>query len=444
MNKPVHPVALFRLSVLGPLTSRQCLQHGELREIVRELAKQTYQIPGSQRVHLGEKTIEQWYYAWRKDGIDGLAPKERKDKGQSRLESSMQALIISTKQANPARSVPMLIHYLELRGDASSGQLARSTVHRLLQQQGLSSRMISGINEIERRAFEAIHAGDIWYGDVMHGPKVQTEQGQRKTYLVTIIDDASRLVCHSKFCLDETAISIEYVLKEALLKRGLPKKLIVDNGPAYRSGTLQSICARLKIRLIYGRPYEPQSKGKLERWHRTVREQFLAECDLSVIHSLDEFNSRLWLWVERFYHQTIHTGLAEKMTPLERYHQDLQKIQPLGPLADKLDDYFYHRISRRVKKDGTISWNHILFEVSCQFVGKKIHLVVNPHTQQACWIESMDYEYLGEVALLDKQANLSRKRHRPVVTEQTTLKKTSLVEILYEQSSALLDITDKE
>lgn len=80
--KTPNPIALFRLSVLGSLASRQTLVHGELKQIIRELAKQTYQIPNSHRMYLSEKTIERWYYAWLKKGIDGLVPKSRIDKGK--------------------------------------------------------------------------------------------------------------------------------------------------------------------------------------------------------------------------------------------------------------------------------------------------------------------------------------------------------------------------
>src|SRR3990172_12885745 len=262
MSHLVHPIALFRLSVLGSLTSRESLSQGELKKIIRELASQTYRVPNSKRTHIGEKTIERWYYAWRQKGIDGLAPVERSDKGNSQLPPEVQEAILACKQDNPARSINTIIRLLVMQGTTRKDQLSRSSVHRLLRHHKLSSRTCAVREAIERRSFEALFAGDIWYGDVLHGPRIQTPNGMKKVYLVTVMDDASRLICHSEFCLDESALSIEYVLKEALLKRGLPKRLVIDNGPAYRSETLQSICARLGIRLIYCRPYEPEGKGK--------------------------------------------------------------------------------------------------------------------------------------------------------------------------------------
>ena len=443
MSHLVHPIALFRLSVLGPLTSRESLSQGELKKIIRELASQTYRVPNSKRTHIGEKTIERWYYAWRQKGIDGLAPVERSDKGNSQLPPAIQEAILACKQENPARSINTIIRLLVMQGTTRKDQLSRSSVHRLLRHHKLSSRTCAVREAIERRAFEALFAGDIWYGDVLHGPRIQTPNGMKKVYLVTVMDDASRLICHSEFCLDESALSIEYVLKEALLKRGLPKRLVIDNGPAYRSETLQSICARLGFRLIYCRPYEPEGKGKLERWHRTFREVFLTEIDLTAIKNLNELNARLWVWIERIYHQTHHSGLGKEMTPQLRWQQDLLKVTPLGSLAAKLDDYFFHRIKRVVKKDGTVSWCNKLFEVSFEWVGMEVYLVVEPHQQQAKWIESLEFHYLGPVHPLDKVANNQRQRARPTQasSSQDRTGRTSLVEMAYQKAAEQLDIS---
>ncbi len=176
-------------------------------------------------------------------------------------------------------------------------------MHRFLQQQKLSKRIIADKHTIERRSFVAEHAGDIWQGDVLHGPSIQTPRGIRKTYLVSLLDDASRLIAHSAFCLGETALDIEGVLKQAVLKRGLPYKLIIDNGPAYRSGSLQSICAILKSGSSTVVHTNQKEKGKLERCHRTFREQFLNEINAEKITGLDDLNARLWAWLERVYHR---------------------------------------------------------------------------------------------------------------------------------------------
>ena len=121
----------------------------------------------------------------------------------------------------------------------------------------------------------------------MHGPKVLVDGRLRKVYLVSFMDDASRLITHSAFCPAETALEVEGVLKQALLRRGVPVRLVIDNGSAYRAATMQAVCARLEIRLVYCRPYAPESKGKLERWHRTLRQGFLNELDMDQVRVTD-------------------------------------------------------------------------------------------------------------------------------------------------------------
>ena len=196
----------------------------------------------------------------------------------------------------------------------------------------------------------------------MHGPRVSVKGALRKTYWVSLIDDASRLIAHSAFCLGETALDIERVLKQALRRRGVPLKRVVDNGAAYRANTLQGICARRGIHLIFCRPYAPEGKGKLERGHRTLRDQFLGELDERRITDMDDLNARRWAWLEPIYHRPAHGGLGG-LTPLARYPRDLPRLRGLGATAAGLDALFHHRINRLVRKDGTVSSLGERFEV---------------------------------------------------------------------------------
>ena len=433
--KEIDPKALFRLSVLGPLVSRERLERGELQQIIRELARCEYAIPGTRRCYLGEKTIQAWFYAWRKQGIAGLVPKVRFDRGQSKLSLPIQAAILTAKRDNSRRSIRQIQRLLEAAGSVARGSVSRSAIHRLLQQQGLSRITGSASLPQEKRSFTAASAGAIWYGDVMHGPRVPFKGQLRKTYLVSLIDDASRLITHSAFCLGETALDIEGVLKQALLRRGVPIKLVVDNGAAYRAHTLQGICARLGIHLIYCRPYAPEGKGKLERWHRTLRDQFLSELEARHITHLDELNARLWAWLEQLYHRTPHAGL-NGLTPLARYQQDLPKIRTLGPRAAQLDALFHHRINRFVRKDGTVSYQGTRFEVPFELAGKTIRLVVDPHAGTVLGVENESGEHLGSATVLDPLANLRRVRRKPIpVTDvpATDRATTNLVELAYQQ-----------
>jgi putative transposase len=435
--KDIDPKALFRLTVLGPLVSREQLAHGELQQVIRELSAREYAIPGTQRRHLSEKTIQAWYYAWRRNGLDALAPKPRADRGSSKISPELQEAILAAKRANPRRSVRQIVRLLEAAGTVQAKSLSRSAVHRLLQQHSLSQLAGSASLPEEKRSFAAEFAGTIWYGDVMHGPRVPHKGQLRKTYLVSLIDDASRLVAHSAFCLGETALDIEGVLKQALLRRGVPIKLVVDNGAAYRAHTLQGICARLGIHLIFCRPYAPEGKGKLERWHRTLRDQFLAELDERHITDLDDINARLWAWLEQVYHRTEHAGLAG-MTPLARYQRDLGRIRSLGARAAQLDALFHHRVSRFVRKDGTVSYLGQRFELPYELSGKTVRLVVDPHAQRVVGVENEDGVSLGEATALDEIGNTRRARRKPEPAAQPLARGgPNLVEIAHRRYHGL-------
>lgn len=407
----IHPHALFRLSVLGPLASRDRLEKGDLKVLVRELATRSYAIPDSRRSFIAEKTIEGWYYAWKRGGIDALTPKPRSDQGTSKMTEALQKAICAAKIENSGRSLRTIRQLVAASGLPGATKLSRSSIHRLLQQRGISNLPGSQAQPVEHRSFVAAHAGNIWYGDVMHGPKVLVDGRLRKVFLVSFMDDASRLITHSAFCPAETALEVEGVLKQALLKRGLPARLIIDNGSAYRATTMQAVCARLEIRLVYCRPYSPESKGKLERWHRTLRQGFLNELDMDKVRDIFDLNARLWAWLEECYHKVPHGGL-DGLTPLERYRQDLLRIRSLGPFASRIDELFLHRYDRLVRKDGTVSYEGERFEVPFELVGQTVKLVVDPHRQKVVGVESLKGEPLGQATPLDVIANCHRKRRK--------------------------------
>ena len=191
---------------------------------------------------------------------------------------------------------------------------------------------------------------------------------------------------------------------------------------------------RLGIHLIYCRPYSPTSKGKLERWHRTFRDQFLSEFDESRVTDLQDLNARLWAWCESIYHHTPHSGL-DGLTPLARYQQDLPKIRTLGQRAATLDALFYHRIQRHVRKDGTVSYLGERFEVAYELAGKTVKLVVDPHAGVVVGVENDAGESLGLATKLDAIANLNRVRRKPdpEINQERVRTGPNLVELAYAQ-----------
>ncbi len=214
-------LALWKLSVLGPLVSAR-LEHGDRLAWLRETAERVHQRPDGRLVTRSPRTLEAWLYAYRKGGLAALARRPRRDRGTSRaIAPAVEDLLVRAKRERPRRSIRRLIRMLERARVVRPGELSRSSVHRLLAAQGLSTRPARGPSA-ERRSFLVEHAGDLWIGDAMHGPPVIAPGGQiRKAYLLSQLDAATRYLPHSYFAVSEAAPAHEYGFQQALRKAGV-------------------------------------------------------------------------------------------------------------------------------------------------------------------------------------------------------------------------------
>ena len=403
-------IALWRVAVLGPLVSAQ-LEHGERGEWFAAAAARTQQRPDGRRVRLSPRTIEAWYYAYRGGGLEALLPQSRRDRGHSRtIGAAVAQLLVRAKQERPRRSIRRLISLLERAGVVRRGQLSRSAVHRLLQAQGLSGQPRRG-PAAERRSFAAEHAGDLWVGDVLHGPVVLTPDGtRRKSYLITLLDNATRFVLHSYFALREGAVEHEYGLKQALLKHGRPRTYYVDLGGAYTADSLGQITAELGIYLRHTAVRDCEAKGVIERWHRTWRDEVGDELGEEPM-PLAELNSLHWAWLASEYHRRRHhtTGRA----PLDHWLDEAIHLRPL-PAGKDLDQVFLHRLKRKVRKDGTVRFAGRFYEVRPELVGQTVQLRFDPHDPHATPPKVFrDDRFLCDTVPLDRLRNNLRRRHRP-------------------------------
>jgi transposase InsO family protein len=346
--------------------------------VLREKAERAYEIPGSRRTRVAPETIRDWLSAYRRGGFDALRPQVRRDQGRARaIPQPIADLLCQIKDETPALSVGAVIEQVKSKGVADDLHLAPATVHRLLSRHGLMEKRPQEPTSKDRRRFAFDKAGELWMSDVMHGPAVTVENGRkRKTYLIGLLDDATRVVPYAAFALSENTAAFLPVLQQAVLRRGVPKRLYVDNGAVYRSNHLSLVCAKLGITLIHARPYLPQGKGKQERWFRTVRMQLLPILGETDLKSLDALNRRLWAWIEGEYHLSPHKGL-DSATPLDRWMMAGHDIRLVSPECD-LDEMFLFEQKRRVQRDRTISLHGIVYEVDASLVGETVTLRFDP------------------------------------------------------------------
>jgi transposase InsO family protein len=373
-------MALFRYGLIADLLQRE--EERGLYPLLREKAAKQYEIPGSRRSRVAVETIRDWLEAYRRGGFDALHPRPRSDQGRARaIPQEIADLLCHLKEDNPALSVNLLIQ--RARASASVGEelpLAPATVHRLLSRHGLMDKKPGQPTSNDRRRFAFERAGELWMSDVMHGPAVLSEdRRKRKSYLLALLDDATRVVPYAAFALSENTAAFLPVLQQAILRRGLPKRLYVDNGAVYRSNHLSLVCAKLGITLIHSRPYRPQGRGKQERWFRTVRMQFLPTLGEADFKSLDALNRRLWAWVEGEYHMNPHRGL-DGATPLDRWAMSAHDVRLVGPECD-LDELFLFETKRKVQKDRTVSLHGVIYEVDACLVGETVNLHFDPSRQ---------------------------------------------------------------
>jgi putative transposase len=364
-------IATFRFGVIADFVTGVKLTYGDKEMLLRQKVNRSYEIPFSKRTRIGRATILQWVSDYKNAGfrIEGLFPKTRRDKGVLRkLDPSVRLAIKETKKEHPSLTVPALITLLKHKKViAMNEHINMTSVYRFIKHEKLHE---VNADAVDKRAFEASYANEIWQSDVMHGPFLTSKINDRvckgKAYLHAIIDDHSRLIVHAQFYLSETLDAIKDCLRQAVAKRGLPQKFYVDNGACFSAVNLEQVCASLGIALVHSRPYIPQGRGKIERWFRNVRDNFLSVH--KDIKSIDELNDKFFDWTEE-YNSSIHS--TTKQTPYDRYKKNLEMVRPAPA---ELLDYFRLIEFRKVKKDRSVQLNGKIFEVALNLIDRRVEL----------------------------------------------------------------------
>ena len=362
-------IATFRFGVIHDLVGGVELEPGEQERLLKEKCDRKWVIPFSDRTSITRSTILRWVKLYKDSGskLEALANHDRSDSGKSRaIDEETGLALIRLRQEFPRATLGRLIGEMNTRELVSPGVvLTTATVHRFLRSNGLMKAAAQ--QPEDRRKFEAELPNDLWQSDCMHGPRVEHEGKNRKTYLIAFIDDHSRLVPHAEFYLTESLASYVKALDEALLTRGLPRKIYTDNGSAFRSHHLEHVTASLGIALIHARPYKPEGKGKIERFFRTVRNEFLSGFKGN---TLADLNQTLSLWLNDVYNQRIHSSTGQ--TPFARF---TSRMECLRQAPHNLKDHFRKTVRRRVAKDRTVSLDGRIFEAPVSLIGRQVALL---------------------------------------------------------------------
>ena len=370
-------VALFRYQLICPALDPDLSTKARGR-IVRAIAAQAHTGPFGGRHSYSRDTLDRWIRRYRAGGFDALTPSIRQP--GTRIDTGVLELATALKRENPARTAAQVARILR----ASSGYSpSESTLLRLFHRRELMGPATG--EKVVFGRFEAEAPNERWVGDALHAPRV----GGRKTYLFAFLDDHSRLVVGYRFGFAEDTVRLAAALEPALACRGVPASTYVDNGSAFVDAWLLRACGKLGIRLVHSTPHRPQGRGKIERFFRTVRDQFLIEVSdttaeqladrqLTPAAGLLELNALFTAWVESVYHHQVHSETGQ--TPLARWNEGWQRAGhgPIMPATDALTEAFLWSEYRTVTKTATVSLHGNTYQVEAALVGRKVELVFSP------------------------------------------------------------------
>lgn len=407
-------IAAAKYALIAPVVSRQTpLAPGELKQWLREAASRTYDLPGSRRMTVSERTLERYLEAYRKGGWDALKPKKRQTTGRTKLSPELLQQAIALRRERPARSVEQIIFLLEQGEAVLPGQIAESTLARHLRRAGASrSQVMDSSPASTFRRFEADDILEVLQADFKHFiylPDPRHPKKKRKTILLAILDDYSRYVVHAQIYWDEKLPRLEDSLKKAVLRHGIPETFYCDNGSAFSAHHLARICGRLGIRLSHSKPYRPQGRGKIERLFQFVDSSFRPEAqalvDRGELTTLEGLNRSLQSWLDGYYHQRVHG--STKQTPKERFEASSKPRKRKSLL--ELNELFLWEEERTADKTGCIQLAGNTYEVDSRLSRKRIALRYDPFDLTGgiqVWLDGKRYADATPV-------ELKRRRVRP-------------------------------
>jgi transposase InsO family protein len=418
-TKTQDELALERYRIIGPVLT--AISEGADKAKIALLRAEACAV-----AEISRKTLKRWIDRYNHDGFRGLkyAP------GASRIKIIPDELLqeaILLRREVPSRSVPQIIEILELEGKVAPGFLKRSTLQDRFREMGYSATQMKLYNQpgVAARRFVRAERNDMWQSDIKFGPFLRIKGKLQQVYFVGFIDDSTRYIVHGEFydSLDQTIV--EDCLRKAILKEGLPQRLFFDNGKQFRNKQMERICAILGVKLLFTRPYSPESKGKIERFNRTLG-SFLDEVALKNCKSLDEINSLLNVWLDECYHKREHAGLDE--TPEIAYKSSKVPLRFLPP--ETVAEAFLRCEQRKVDKYGCINFMGKKYEVGVLYVGRKVDVVFDPADISELTVEDKN---MGTTFKVKELVIGTHTGPRPCLPDMMTAKKPETSRLLDEK-----------
>jgi putative transposase len=269
-----------------------------------------------EELEVPRSTFYRWYRLYLEDGPDGLIDQQPNPRQfWNRIPKPVKEQVVDLALKHPEKSSRQLAWEFV---DEMKYFISESSVYRILK----------GYDLIQSPAFELVSAQEKFEQPTKRVNELwQTDFTQFKVlnwgwyYLSTVIDDYSRYILAWKLAPTMGEKDVAETLEQALKKTGLEKarvrhrpRLLSDNGPAYLSKDLKKYLNRKNIEHIRGRPYHPQTQGKIERWHRSLKNVV----KLQNYYSPSELEQAIGEFVEYYNHERYHESI-DNLTPAAMY-----------------------------------------------------------------------------------------------------------------------------
>lgn len=401
-SNPVRDVALWRYGLISELL-HGCSLGRTMTERLKEAEQRAWTHPKQGLIQLKGDTLRHWIYRFRKGGIGNLEDRPRRDKGTSQVPKSIADTFTSLRNTHPHATTERLLDIMIQEGSWNAVRPSRSALYRLAERQNLKRRRVGSSALQEAHAFAYDAFGEMWVADFLHGPKVRIGKQMKKTYLLAILDDATRFVVFAAFGWSEGTAALIDGLSMAVRRFGIPSRFYSDNGSAFRSRHLAHVAAKLGMHLPHTPAYRPQGRGKVERFFRRVREQCLEGLKVESLESLQEAFAN-WLHT---YHHGIHEGI--ECSPLNK-RLAAPKVTRMLPEVAQLDMFFGLQEQRKIHRNGTLQLHGKVFDVKGALPGSVVEVNYLP------WDLSM--VHIGPERIpakpVDLIKNARRHEHNPI------------------------------
>ena len=381
--------AAFRYRIIAEAAELGEHESGVTQEIADAAAKECSR-PDGEVVTRTERTLWDWLDRYEKGGLQSLMTKERSDKGKLRaIAPEILEFAANLRLENKARPTKTLIDILVNLGKVKPGELKRSTLDRHLDLMGVTRKRLRKLAKKVFRKILTTRALELVVVDFHDGPYVRVEgtENARKSLLLAFIDHFSRKVLEARYYLHEDYEALRFGFRRLLLIVGLFELLYMDNGGAFQSTRFHLACKNelLNIKVVHSKAYEAESRAIIERFNRTVKEQFESEVrERPELLTLDELNAFFEAWLAERYHQDINSETGE--APFERFQNSYQH-RPAPDLA-LIDELLRLRKSAKVHKQwSTVEVKGLRYVVDPALRGRRVFVLYDPFAPEYVLIE---------------------------------------------------------